>query len=155
MTVENRKLRCNTLMIIRKAMFTDIEEILDIENESIDSWTYDQFVDELGKNYSVILVADSGDRIAGYVCAWIVSGDGEITSFAVKKNLRGNGTGAALLSRLEEIFLEENTESVFLEVRSKNSEAISFYTRHGFEVKGARKKYYIDDDALLMEKKLK
>lgn len=42
----------------------------------------------------------------------------------------------------------------FLEVRSRNTPAISLYEKCGFKRVGLRKKYYGDDDAAVMEAEL-
>lgn len=139
---------------IRYAEFTDIEQILHIEQETIKSWTYSQFLDELNKPYSLILVYEDNKQITGYLSAWIVSGEIEIISFAVQRELKGKGVSTQLLRKLEKISNENHISSIFLEVRSRNIQAIKFYSKNGFNSTGTRKNYYIDDDAILMEKRL-
>ena len=139
---------------IRKAQFTDIESVLEIEHESISSWSFNQFLQELNNEFSSFLICEYTNIIAGYIIAWKVSDEIQINSIAVKKALRKHGIGSKLLSAVINNNSGRSFSSVFLEVRSMNNDAISFYIDNGFTKTGVRKKYYIDDDAVLMEKKL-
>lgn len=143
-----------TEIIIRKAQFTDIESVLEIEQESISAWSYNQFLQELNNEFSSFLICEYNNVIAGYIIAWMVSDEIQINSIAVKKTLRKHGIGSKLLSAVITDKSGRFFSSVFLEVRSLNTDAISFYIDNGFTKTGLRKKYYIDDDAVLMEKKL-
>ncbi len=138
----------------RKAEFSDIEQVLEIERESINSWTYNQFAEELGRSFSVFIVAESGGVIAGYAVAWIVADEIQLNSIAVSKAFRRNGVGRQLLEKLVKNTNSGNSSLILIEVRKNNHEAVEFYKAAGFEITGCRKNYYIDDDALLMEKKI-
>ena len=139
---------------IRKALFKDIELIFEIEHESGGSWTYNQFIQELNNEFSLFLVAEYENSIAGYLIAWKVADEIQLNNIAVKRFLRKQGIGGKLLSEINTGDSNKIFNSVFLEVRSRNKNAISFYTDNGFTKTGVRKNYYNDDDALLMEKKL-
>lgn len=139
---------------VRKAEFSDLEQVYEIEKESINSWTYNQFAEELERNFSVFLVAESAGVIAGYAIAWIVADELQLNSIAVSKLFRRNGIGTKLLQKLVENDNCMNCNSILIEVRKNNFEAVIFYKTEGFEITGCRKNYYMDDDALLMEKKI-
>ena len=139
---------------IRKALFTDIDHILEIEQESINSWTSTQFIQELSNSFSTFLVCEYNNSIAGYIIVWKVADEIQLNSIAVKRSFRKQGIGSRLLSEVCKDDSDRSFTSVFLEVRSGNSDAIRFYTDNGFTKTGLRKKYYNDDDAVLMEKKL-
>ncbi len=140
--------------IIRKAVFTDLPQICEIEAESINSWTYNQFAEELGRVFSSFIVAEQSGIIAGYTIAWLIAGELQINSIAVKKNFRRKGFGRMMLDYLINNSGPEIISAIYIEVRKSNSEALSFYESYGFTATGLRKKYYGDDDAILMEKKL-
>ncbi|MCL1865202.1 MAG: ribosomal protein S18-alanine N-acetyltransferase [Spirochaetes bacterium] len=139
---------------IRRAQFTDIDLVFEIEQESINSWSCDQFIQELSNRFSIFLVAESKNSIVGYAIAWRVADEIQINSISVKKNFRKQGVGSKLLAEI----IKNDSDKVFsraiLDVRSKNIEAINFYTYNGFTKNGIRKNYYNDDDAVLMEKVL-
>ena len=141
-------------IIIRKAQFTDIEQVLEIEKESINSWTYNQLQQELNNGFSLFLVAEHNGSAAGYLIAWKVADEIQLNSIAVKKDFRKKGIGSKLLYELTGNNSDKKFTSIFLEVRSRNTDAVNFYTDNGFTKTGVRKNYYHDDDALLMEKKL-
>jgi len=139
---------------IRKARFTDIESVFEIEQESGGSWTQLQFIQELHTEFSLFLIAEHEDSVAGYLIAWKVADEIQLNNIAVRKTLRKQGIGNNLLSEMN-TSCSGKCYSVFLEVRSRNIDAINFYSNNGFTKTGVRKNYYNDDDALLMEKNFK
>lgn len=139
---------------IRKAVFTDLDEVCEIEAESIKSWTYNQFAEELDRAFSCFIVAEESGRIAGYAIAWIIAGELQINSIAVKKDARRKGLGKMMLDHLLMNDSSENISMVYIEVRKNNTGALNFYKSCGFTETGLRKKYYGDDDAILMEKNI-
>ena len=141
-----------TQIIIRKAQFTDIDSVLRIEQESINSWSYDQFVQELNNNFAIFLVAENDNTIIAYAVAWKVADEIQINSISVAKSFRKQGIGSKLLSAVIINDSDKPCACAILDVRSKNTEAINFYTDNGFIKTGIRKNYYKDDDAVLMEK---
>ena len=141
-----------TEIIIRKAQFTDIDSVLEIEQESINSWSYDQFIQELNNKFSVFFVAESNNSIIGYAVAWRVADEIQINSISVKKSFRKQGIGSKLLAEIIKNDSGKVCSRAILDVRSNNMEAINFYTDNGFTKTGIRKNYYNDDDAVLMEK---
>lgn len=141
-------------IIIKHARFTDIESIHAIEQHAISSWSYDQFVEELSREFSVLLAASIDDTVSGYICAWIIRDQAEIHSFAVSEKFPRIGIGKKLLEALEREAAERGCSSILLDVRSRNEPAVNFYKKNGFTETGRRKDYYQDDDALLMEKKI-
>ena len=141
--------------ILRKAVFTDITQVCEIEAESINSWTYSQFTEELDRAFSCFIVAEESGIITGYIIAWIITGEVQINSIAVKKDHRRTGLGTKLLDYLIRQNRSADITSVFIDVRKKNTGAVSFYKFYGFVETGIRKKYYGDDDAILMEKRIK
>ena len=50
---------------------------------------------------------------------------------------------------------EKGAAVCFLEVRSRNVSAIALYEKCGYERISVRKKYYPDDDAVIMRRYLK
>ena len=140
-------------IVIRRAEFTDLDEILQIERESINSWSFNQFSQELKNSFAVFLVAECSGIIAGYIISWFVAGELQINSIAVESRFKRQGIGTDLLNSV--ITDCPSADVIFLEVRSRSIEAREFYRGRGFTETGTRKNYYGDDDALLMEKRIK
>lgn len=140
--------------IIRKAGFSDLDQVCEIESESINSWTYNQFAEELDRAFSKFIVAEMSGIVAGYAVAWLVADELQLNSIAVKSSFRRKGVGRLLLEGLTATGGSDCISSILIEVRKKNSDAVNFYAAQGFHETGIRKKYYGDDDAILMEKKI-
>jgi len=141
--------------IIRKAAFSDIDSVFQIEQENIKAWTYNQFAEEIGRNFSKFIVAEEDGVLTGYAVAWIIADEIQLNSIAVKNSHKRNGTGRLLLNNLISKSNEEKIKTILIDVRSRNTEAVNFYLKNGFIEIGRRKKYYNDDDAILMEKKIR
>ncbi|MGN0614343.1 MAG: ribosomal protein S18-alanine N-acetyltransferase [Porcipelethomonas sp.] len=143
---------------ILKCDISDIAEIAGLEEKHIpDGWSEKAFSDCFSNENTVIFKAVSGGKIIGFVNgSWVID-EGELLNIAVSENFRRCGTASALLNALENFFMENGVEKIFLEVREKNSGAVSFYLKHGFEKNGLRKNYYRNppDNAILMMKKYK
>lgn len=139
---------------VQKAEQSDIESISLIEKESIGLWKINQFYEELTCSFSIFLVARVNDEIAAYIVAWRVTGELQINSIAVKPEFRGMGLGIKLIDEAIKLYNDRKPEKIILEVAERNTQAILFYSKNGFVKSGLRKKFYINDNALIMEKNL-
>ena len=92
------------------------------------------------------------NSIVGFVGAWIVVGEADITNIAVHPNYRNLGIGSKLLSSLIVLCEDLNCSLINLEVRVSNTSAQNLYKKFSFIENGLRKGYYEDnkEDALLM-----
>jgi ribosomal-protein-alanine N-acetyltransferase len=130
---------------IRKCKIQDIDRILEIEEQAFPKTAFRRedflsFANNLPDSFVVITI---GNEIAGYI---IFDMDGHILSMAVKPSFRRKGLGTALFMYA----LKCANIRLQLEVRSKNSGAITFYKALGMTVAGKLPNYYKDDDALIM-----
>jgi ribosomal-protein-alanine N-acetyltransferase len=73
----------------------------------------------------------------------------EIINIVVDSQKRREGIGSKLIIDLVEKY---KPEKILLEVRSKNTSAIKFYEHLGFKPIRQIKNYYINDDAVVMER---
>lgn len=94
-----------------------------------------------------LLVAEADGAFCGYIGAYTVLDESDITTVAVPPALRGRGAGRALVRALT----ERVGGKVFLEVRVSNTAARALYASLGFAVCGTRKNYYESprEDAVL------
>ncbi|MDE2180074.1 MAG: ribosomal protein S18-alanine N-acetyltransferase [candidate division NC10 bacterium] len=138
----------------------DLPEVLVIESLSFaEPWTEEMFLHELdSERIAESLVArvdeGSGERIVGFLCAWIVSGELHINNLAVHPGYRGRGVAAQLL---EEMLVRAHAKSVtvgYLEVRASNETAAALYKSYGFQPIGRRRNYYDHprEDAIVMRR---
>ena len=129
----------------------DAEEIAKLEKAIFpDEWSENAISREI-ENKRIIITKEN-QEIIGY-CIYMLGGDqGEILRIAVKEDARKKGVGKKLLKKAFKKMKNEGVTEVFLEVRSRNSAAISLYEKMGFEKIDVRKNYYGDDDALIFKK---
>ena len=74
----------------------------------------------------------------------------DIVNIVVDINKRKMGIGKALIDYVVNSF--DDVLRLMLEVRSSNEAAIGLYKKCGFKVINIRKKYYGDEDAIIMER---
>ncbi len=133
----------------------DIDEVLKIEEDSFPMpWSRNIFEKELRNPVSYALAGwlkkDSVDWLVAYVFFWIVQGEAHILNMTVRRDCRRRGLSTRLLNFTLQFMTEKGVEDIFLEVRRSNKAAISLYEKFGFKVFYERKKYYMDEDALVM-----
>lgn len=136
----------------------DIPVVAAIETVSFkDPWPLESFANELQSNDKAIyLVArhSPGGEVIAYIGAWQVLDEVHITTLAVAEEHRRSGVASRLVETLLDITSEKGTRFVTLEVRPSNKAARRFYEKHGFRILGQRKRYYVDEDALIMTREL-
>lgn len=128
----------------------------DLENFARDAWSEHIWNDELkasDRSYLVVVDKPSPIQSVGPIIA--VGGishgpDAELLTIAVAFNARRQRLGERLLAELLDISWSHGAEAVYLEVRAKDEGAQALYRRAGFEPVGLRRRYYSDDDALVM-----
>ncbi len=130
----------------------DLDRVLLIEKSSFDhSWSRHSFEAEIGRNQlAVYRVARLGGEVVGYGGIWVILDEAHLTTLAVDRLFRGRGIATLLLKELMGIARRAGAGRMTLEVRPSNLVARHLYEKFGFVAKGIRKKYYIDEDALLM-----
>ncbi len=94
----------------------------------------------------------NGPVIVGFAGFWHVFDEAHITTIGVDPGLRGHALGELLLVSLIEEALGRGAGYLSLEVRISNQVAMRLYEKYGFQVKGVRPRYYVDDgeDAYVM-----
>lgn len=78
--------------------------------------------------------------------------EAEILTIAVEPQSRRHGIAQRLLHLLIVAAQMHGAAEIFLEVRASDSGAQALYRQAGFADVGLRKKYYPDDDAVIMRK---
>ncbi|HJF33275.1 MAG TPA: ribosomal protein S18-alanine N-acetyltransferase, partial [Sporosarcina psychrophila] len=105
-----------------------------------------------GNDYAHYVVAIVEEEVIGHCGMWIVLDECHITNVAVRKHMRGNGIGEALMKEAITLCREKEVRLMTLEVRMSNITAQNLYRKLGFQDGGIRKNYYTDDheDGLVM-----
>jgi ribosomal-protein-alanine N-acetyltransferase len=131
--------------MIRKFKTEDINQITKIEEQAFPKTAYPKqtFLNYANSFPDTFIVIETGNDIIGYI---IFDRGGHIHSTAVKRTYRMKGFGRMLFMHAVECV----GKKLWLEVRSKNSGAIAFYTSLGMKITGKIPNYYGSDDALIM-----
>lgn len=129
-----------------------IDEIYCVEQSCFSNpWTEKMLESELESALSVLLTEEREGKTVGYALGRVVADEAELLKICVVAEWRNRGIAEKMLSGLLEKMREKGAAACFLEVRSKNSPAISLYEKLGFEKIALRKDYYPDDDAVVMK----
>jgi len=130
---------------------SDVAAALVIEEDSYPQpWTAGIFADELVAPGRTYVVAEVGGQIVGYGGLMTVGDEAHVTSVTVDPAHRGRGLGTRLMLHLASTAVEVGARSLTLEVRVSNRSAQAIYQRFGMVPVGVRKRYYGNEDALIM-----
>lgn len=142
---------------IRRASFSDLPAIYEIEKNQEDAWTYKILEEDfVGNQFSLYLVLEDQGEVIGFLVLMDIAGEIHINNIAVKENYRSQGLGEKLLTYGMNSYNKENLYGYTLEVREDNIQAIGLYEKLGFVKVGMRKNYYKNNkNALIMWKFLK
>ena len=142
-------------MIVRKALAADIPAVAALEHAEFPDGADEGMLMRLWEtDGGVILIAEEGETLLGYVWAHFVLDEGDIGNVAVAPAVRRCGIGAALMEAFQTEAERRGAAVVQLEVRESNLAAWRLYEKNGFEIVGKRKNYYEKpaEDAILMSK---
>ena len=134
----------------------DIEAVAAIEQASFsDPWPARYFLTELSSNkLALYQVIRCHGRVIAYIGTWLIFEEVHITTLAVEQSFHRQGLATRLLEALFQKVLPLGAEAITLEVRPSNTAARTFYKKLGFKECGYRKKYYLNEDAIIMTKQL-
>lgn len=143
---------------IRTAQPTDIDDLFALwcesmrYHEELDSFIFGfdltraqearKFLSgHMEKESSIVLVAFRNGEIVGYLLGSICARQpfqklheiGHIYDIVVAETERRHGIGTMLLQKAFVFFTQKGHDTVMLSVSDKNSAALRFYERHGFE----------------------
>ena len=111
-------------------------------------WSEAVWREELGSPFGLYLVLEEGGGIFGQIGVRHVLDELHITTLAIRPERRRRGYARTLLRAALAAFPQ--ARRVHLEVRPSNAAARALYEALGFQRTGLRRRYYGDEDALLM-----
>jgi ribosomal-protein-alanine N-acetyltransferase len=111
-------------------------------------WSDSVWREELESPFGLYLVLEEEGGIFAQIGVRYLADELHVTTLAVRPERRRRGYARALLEAALGAFPE--ARRVHLEVRPSNVPAISLYESLGFVTTGRRRRYYGDEDALLM-----
>lgn len=140
-------------MEIRRSLPKDSSEIAKAESEIFsDPWSESDITSLISTEGALCYTALSDGKVIAYVLGRIIAPEGEIYRIATLPEHRRRGVAYRLLDYAVKTERGNGLESLFLEVREKNTPARHLYTAYGFRKIGLRKNYYKNpsDDAVVM-----
>lgn len=140
----------------------DLTEVLQITDQcGLSHWSRQDYLAEAGRSDSIMLSAECTEfEVAGFLVSRIVPGansdsrfDAEIYNIGVRPELQKSGCGTLLFECFLNKCRSKAVESVWLDVRSSNANAIVFYKRFGFTEFSLRKDFYRNpsEDGIIMK----
>ncbi|OQS54320.1 hypothetical protein EHP00_1025 [Ecytonucleospora hepatopenaei] len=130
---------------IKKVDFENLFEILRIEQKYfndcgiIGSEIHDRIFEN--ENYFFQCIEKGSNTCIGYVKAELLETDCvQIISIAVEREYRKCGIGNMLLQKI--LLQNVKSKGCFLYVDVSNKNAINFYIKNGFKIKGVKRNYF-------------
>lgn len=144
---------------IKLAEKNDIHALIKLEETSFDTdkISQRQFSYLIKQSSALVMVAKIQDMIAGSAIVLFRknSNKARLYSIAVDSSYRKQGIGQTLYQTIENKLVIDNYTALYLEVKKTNHQAIQFYLKNGFQMKGELKNFYEDgSDGLRMQKVL-
>jgi ribosomal-protein-alanine N-acetyltransferase len=140
--------------LLRPMEISDLPSAMEIDSLCLPRpWSEAIWREELESPFGLYLVLEEGDEIFGQIGVRHVVNELHVTTLAVRPERRRQGYARALVDAALAAFPE--ARRVHLEVRPSNAAARSLYEALGFATTGLRRRYYGDEDALLMTLDLK
>ncbi len=147
---QKQELRCHIRWMIRR----DMAEVLEIEQESFEfPWCEDDFIRCLRQRNCIGMVAELGERVAGFMIYELHKTRLHVLNFAVGRDFRRRGLGKQMLTKLVGKLSFQRRTRVLLEVRETNLPAQLFFRSQGFRAVSVLRDFYDDttEDAYLMQ----
>ena len=140
-------------LTLKKLSLEDINGLYEVSSLSLkETWSLDAIEKESSNKFARYIVCKDGDKVIGFIGAWLIASEGQITNIAVHPDYRQKGIGRKLLKSLIYSLKEEDCNAITLEVRESNIIAKNLYKSLGFLSEGIRKNFYEDnkEDANIM-----
>ena len=133
----------------------DFEELYALEQACFGgSWTREMLRAELENPLTVAVYRYVDGKLAAFAFGRVVTDEAELFQIGTLPEYRGRGIAKSLLELLHGEMRKKGAAVCFLEVRSRNTAAISLYEKSGYERISVRRDYYPDDDAIVMKRSL-
>jgi ribosomal protein S18 acetylase RimI-like enzyme len=149
---------------LRKAVESDLEAIIRLWKQNIKTVNTASDIADLfhpfAQYYFVAVPAlgtadEPEKKLIGFVGGAVRAGHGHISGIAVDPEHRRRKVGEALIRVIEHEFCTAAFDTVTLEVRISNRDAIRFYERQGYQLAYTVKRYYADgEDAFVYAKEI-
>lgn len=135
--------------MIRGYQATDFIRINEIGSQIKDNFNEQYDIEKITEyDWLSIYVYEENNDILGFVEVAKNYDNVDIYAIAVDTKYQRQNIASKLIQYIKDNF---DIETITLEVRSNNQSAINLYQKNGFSIINIRKKYYENDDALVMQ----
>ncbi len=135
--------------VVRRMVPEDLPAALEIDAESLERpWRKEIWREELKSPSSTYFVLEENGEILGQVGVKRVADELHVMTLAVRPEHRRRGLARALMEAA--LATHSDALRVYLEVRPSNKAARTLYDSMGFATVGLKRRYYGNEDALLM-----
>ena len=145
MAIKIEKMNLNHLNELQEILISDFD----------DFWRFSTLKEELENENSSYIIGKINNEIIGFAGLKKIFDQADIMNIVIKKTYRNQGIGTLLLENLILLAKDLNISTLFLEVNEQNKPAIHLYEKLGFKKLGVRKKYYNNNNGIIMKKNLK
>ena len=136
-------------LLLRPMEPSDLPAAMEIDSLCLlRPWSEAVWREELESPFGLYLILEEGGEIFGQIGVRHILDELHITTLAVRPERRRQGHARTLVGAALAAFPE--ARRVHLEVRPSNAAARALYEAMGFSTTGLRRRYYGDEDALLM-----
>jgi ribosomal-protein-alanine N-acetyltransferase len=143
---------------IRWMIRRDMPEVLNIEQGSFEfPWSEEDFIRCLRQRNCIGMVAESENRIVGFMIYELHKNQLHILNFAVRPDYRRRTVGRQMAEKLIGKLSQQRRSRIVLEVRETNLAAQVFFKTLGFRAMSVLRDYYDDttEDAYVMHYRLR
>lgn len=145
MAIKIEKMNLNHLNELQEILISDFD----------DFWSFSTLKEEVENENSSYIIGKINNEIIVFAGLKKIFDQADIMNIVIKKTYRNQGIGTLLLENLILLAKDLNIFTLFLEVNEQNKPAIHLYEKLGFEKLGVRKKYYNNNNGIIMKKNLK
>ena len=131
-----------------------VDDVVRIESKLIAPTSKEKVLKTIETEKPLYFVLEKNGEVWGFVEGLFLPPESELFDIAVDEKYQGKGFSKILMDHFISYSKNQGVETIFLEVNSINQKAINLYEKYGFEKYSLRKKYYGDNDAILMKKTL-
>ena len=125
---------------IKNLKESEYYKILKIENDLFDNKMSYKELKSFTNQVSFKIWKIEKDQILGYVSFFHTQDEVEIIKIGINKSYQRQNYGSLLIEEIKKLRIKK----IYLEVSTKNNNAINFYLKHGFQIIGKRNGYYKD-----------
>lgn len=145
-------------LVLRPMRRADLKIVSAIEQLAYEfPWEPATFQDCFSVGYNC-WIGEKGGQVVSYGICSVGAGEAHVLNLCVAPHTQGKGYGRATLEHLMEVAKGYRADTMFLEVRPSNLNALKLYRLMGFNEIGTRKDYYPArngrEDALVMARML-